>query len=82
VKQLKLVFATALIALFTLSPGASHAADMAPLTQIGSTPLPDVTGGDFALFLLFWLSGLAAQRLGDAPHGASSSTSELFLALL
>jgi DNA-binding beta-propeller fold protein YncE len=50
VKQLKLVFATALITLFTLSPAASHAADIAPLTQIGSTPLPEVTGGDFDHF--------------------------------
>jgi DNA-binding beta-propeller fold protein YncE len=50
VKQLKLVFATALITLFTLSPGALHAAGMAPLTQIGSTPLPEVTGGDFDHF--------------------------------
>ena len=50
VKQLKLTFATALITLFTLSPGALHAADMAPLTQIGSTPLPEVTGGDFDHF--------------------------------
>ena len=48
VKQLKLVFATALITLFT--PGALHAAGMAPLTQIGSTPLPEVTGGDFDHF--------------------------------
>ena len=49
-KQLKLAFATALITLFTLSSGALHAADMAPLTQIGSTPLPEVTGGDFDHF--------------------------------
>jgi DNA-binding beta-propeller fold protein YncE len=50
VKQLKLVFATALITLFAHSPGALDAADMAPLTQIGSTPLPEVTGGDFDHF--------------------------------
>jgi DNA-binding beta-propeller fold protein YncE len=50
VKQLKLAFAIALITLFALSPGALHAADMAPLTQIGSTPLPEVTGGDFDHF--------------------------------
>jgi DNA-binding beta-propeller fold protein YncE len=50
VKQLNLAVATALITLFTLSPGALHAADMAPLTQIGSTPLPEVTGGDFDHF--------------------------------
>src|SRR5258707_9437705 len=49
-KQIKLGFATALITLFALSPGALHAADMAPLTQIGSTPLPEVTGGDFDHF--------------------------------
>jgi len=49
-KQLKLAFATALITIFTFSPGALHAADMAPLTQIGSTPLPEVTGGDFDHF--------------------------------
>src|SRR3984893_13944295 len=48
--QLKLVFATALITLFTLSSGTLHAADMAPLTPIGSTPLPEVTGGDFDHF--------------------------------
>jgi DNA-binding beta-propeller fold protein YncE len=50
VKQLNLAVATSLIALSTLSPGALHAADMAPLTQIGSTPLPEVTGGDFDHF--------------------------------
>jgi DNA-binding beta-propeller fold protein YncE len=51
VKQLiVLVFATALIAFLILSPGALHAADMAPLVQIGSTPLPEVTGGDFDHF--------------------------------
>src|SRR5260370_38154165 len=50
VKHRKLAFATALVTLFTLSPGALHAADMAPLTQIGSTPLPEVTGGDFDHF--------------------------------
>jgi DNA-binding beta-propeller fold protein YncE len=49
-KQLKLAFATALITIFTLSPGALHAGDMAPLTQIGSTSLPEVTGGDFDHF--------------------------------
>ena len=49
-KQLNLAFASALITLFTLSPAASHAADAAPLTQIGSTPLPEVTGGDFDHF--------------------------------
>jgi DNA-binding beta-propeller fold protein YncE len=49
-KHLKLAFATALITIFTLLPGALHAADMAPLTQIGSTPLPEVTGGDFDHF--------------------------------
>jgi DNA-binding beta-propeller fold protein YncE len=50
VKQFNLALATALITLFTLSPGALHAADIAPLTQIGSTPLPVVTGGDFDHF--------------------------------
>src|ERR1700704_3776191 len=50
VKKLKLAFAIALITLFALSPGASHAADMAPLIQIGFTPLPEVTGGDFDHF--------------------------------
>jgi DNA-binding beta-propeller fold protein YncE len=50
VKQFKLAFATALIILSTLYPGALHAAYMAPLTQIGSTPLPEVTGGDFDHF--------------------------------
>jgi DNA-binding beta-propeller fold protein YncE len=50
VNQLKLVFATALITLFTLSSGALRAAEMAPLTPIGSTPLPEVTGGDFDHF--------------------------------
>src|ERR1700730_15688657 len=49
-KQLKLAFATALITIFTLLPAALHAADMAPLTQIGSTPPPKVTGGDFDHF--------------------------------
>ena len=49
-KQLNLAFASALITLFTLSPAASHASDAAPLTQIGSTPLPEVTGGDFDHF--------------------------------
>jgi len=50
VKQLRLAFAIALITLVTLSPGVLHAADVAPLTQIGSTPLPEVTGGDFDHF--------------------------------
>jgi DNA-binding beta-propeller fold protein YncE len=50
VEQLKLAFASALIALFTLSPGALHAVDVDPLTQIESTPLPEVTGGDFDHF--------------------------------
>ncbi len=50
VEQLKSAFATAIIALFTLSPAALHAVDVAPLTQIGSTPLPEVTGGDFDHF--------------------------------
>jgi DNA-binding beta-propeller fold protein YncE len=49
-KQLKLALATALITIFTVSPCALHAADMTPLTQIGSTPLPEVTGGDFDHF--------------------------------
>jgi DNA-binding beta-propeller fold protein YncE len=48
VKKLKLALATALIAVF--SSGTLHAADMTPLTQIGSTPLPEVTGGDFDHF--------------------------------
>jgi len=53
VRRFKFAFAAALITLFTLltlSPGALHAADGAPLTQIGSTPLPEVTGGDFDHF--------------------------------
>src|SRR5260370_9688205 len=50
VKHRKLAVAPALVTLFTLSPGALHAAGMAPLTQIGSTPLPEVTGGDFDHF--------------------------------
>lgn len=49
-KQLKLIFATAFMTLLTLSPGALHAAGITPLTQIGSTPLPEVTGGDFDHF--------------------------------
>ena len=49
-KQLKLAVATALITLFTLSPGALHAAGAPPLTQIASTPLPEVPGGDFDHF--------------------------------
>ena len=49
-KQLRLAFAIALITLVTLSPGVLHAADVAPLTQIASTPLPEVTGGDFDHF--------------------------------
>jgi DNA-binding beta-propeller fold protein YncE len=50
VGQPKLAFATALIALLTLSSGTLHAVDSAPLTQIASTPLPEVTGGDFDHF--------------------------------
>jgi DNA-binding beta-propeller fold protein YncE len=50
VKQFTSSFATALIALFTLSPGVLHAAAADPLTQVGSTPLPEVTGGDFDHF--------------------------------
>src|SRR5260370_27248074 len=50
VKHRKLAFATALVTLFTLSPGALHAAESAPVTQIGSSPLPEVTGGDFDHF--------------------------------
>jgi DNA-binding beta-propeller fold protein YncE len=53
VRRIKFAFAAALITLFTvftLSPGELHAADAAPLTQIGSTPLPEVTGGDFDHF--------------------------------
>jgi DNA-binding beta-propeller fold protein YncE len=50
IQQFNLAFAIALIALFTLLPRALHAADIAPLTQIGSTPLPEVTGGDFDHF--------------------------------
>jgi DNA-binding beta-propeller fold protein YncE len=50
VKQLKSALATVLITFFGLLPGALHAADVAPLTQIGSTPLPEVTGGDFDHF--------------------------------
>ena len=46
-KQLRLAFA---IALITLLPAVLHAADKAPLTPIGSTPLPEVTGGDFDHF--------------------------------
>jgi DNA-binding beta-propeller fold protein YncE len=49
-KAFNLAFATGLVALLTLSPGALHAADPAPLTQIGSTPMPEVTGGDFDHF--------------------------------
>jgi DNA-binding beta-propeller fold protein YncE len=50
VKQPKLAFASALITLLILLPGALHAADLPPLTQIGATPLPEVTGGDFDHF--------------------------------
>jgi DNA-binding beta-propeller fold protein YncE len=49
-KRLKLPFATVLIILLTLSPSVLHATNPAPLTQIGSTPLPEVTGGDFDHF--------------------------------
>lgn len=50
VKQFNMALTTALIALFACAPGALQAAEMAPLTLIGSTPLPEVTGGDFDHF--------------------------------
>ncbi|MCU1247637.1 MAG: hypothetical protein JWQ49_666 [Edaphobacter sp.] len=68
-EQLKLAFATALIALFTLSPGALHAVDTVPLTQIGSTPLPEVTGGDFDHFAV------------DLPHNRLYVAAEVYASI-
>ena len=49
-KSMKQIFLAIVTAWITLLPCVSDASDLAPLTQVGATPLPSVTGGDFDHF--------------------------------